>query len=67
MVLQLISALLESVSAAVASLLIMTPSGEFTLYSCGANSIQDWYTVFYNPTIKHSVRLHCTQESVYPL
>ncbi|XP_067942215.1 JNK1/MAPK8-associated membrane protein-like isoform X1 [Watersipora subatra] len=62
-----LSAVLETVAAAVCSLLLVRPVGSLELQSCTVESIQDWYPVFFNPLIFYTTRLNCTQEMVYPL
>ncbi|KAF6023711.1 JKAMP [Bugula neritina] len=61
------SAFLECSIAALCTLLLLSPTSELRLHSCGVTSIQDWYSVFYNPTLQGGTTLHCTQEVVYPL
>ncbi|KAF6038411.1 JKAMP [Bugula neritina] len=59
------SAFLECSIAALCTLLLLSPTSELRLHSCGVTSIQDWYSVFYNPTLQGGTTLHCTV--VYPL
>uniref|UniRef100_A0A1B0BPL5 JNK1/MAPK8-associated membrane protein n=1 Tax=Glossina palpalis gambiensis TaxID=67801 RepID=A0A1B0BPL5_9MUSC len=60
-------ALAETIIAALFSILLMEPMGQFRLYACPVNKFSDWYTLFYNPTPNYEKLLHCTQEAVYPL
>uniref|UniRef100_A0A1A9WRN2 JNK1/MAPK8-associated membrane protein n=1 Tax=Glossina brevipalpis TaxID=37001 RepID=A0A1A9WRN2_9MUSC len=60
-------ALAETIIAALLSILLMEPIGQFRLYACPVNKFSDWYTLFYNPTPNYEKLLHCTQEAVYPL
>lgn len=62
-----ISALLEVAAAAVVTLLLAEPSGEWRLRSCGVQRFSDWYTLLYNPTPNYEEKLYCTHEAVYPL
>lgn len=65
--LQHVSSVLESIVAAVISLLVMNPRGSLAIDGCGVKDLRDWYTMFFNPTINYSRTLHCTQEAAYPL
>ena len=49
------------------AVLVMEPTGNLSMNSCGVHSIKDWYTVFYDPTPDYVHKLRCTQEAVYPL
>ncbi|KAL5009253.1 hypothetical protein ScPMuIL_014834 [Solemya velum] len=60
-------ALVESVIAAVLTLLLTQPLGSLNVRSCPANQLSDWYTMLYNPSPNYTTTLHCTQEIVYPL
>ncbi|KAJ7371796.1 hypothetical protein OS493_023137 [Desmophyllum pertusum] len=62
-----LSAFVESVLAAIFSLLASKPQGMLTLTSCKSQWIADWYTIFFNPKPDYVNTLHCTQEAVYPL
>jgi len=62
-----ISALLESVAAALITLLLFEPMGRLDVDSCSVERLSDWYTMLHNPTPDYYVTLHCTQEAVYPL
>jgi len=68
-----LSAVMETVFAAVVTLLVFEPVGTFQLVSCPSNDLRDWYTMFHNPynvtnnVATHFETLHCTQERVYPL
>ncbi|XP_014242603.1 JNK1/MAPK8-associated membrane protein [Cimex lectularius] len=62
-----LSALLETVLAALITLLLVEPFGELDLKSCPVKSLSDWYTLFHNPRPNYTELLHCTQEAVYPL
>lgn len=59
--------LLETLVAAILSILLMEPKGLLTLYACPIKKFSDWYTLFYNPTPNYEKLLHCSQEAVYPL
>ncbi|XP_050406859.1 JNK1/MAPK8-associated membrane protein [Patella vulgata] len=62
-----VSALVESVLAALLTLILSDPIGPLTIRSCQANHLSDWYTLLYNPSPNYTTTLHCTQEIVYPL
>nr|XP_002130041.1 JNK1/MAPK8-associated membrane protein [Ciona intestinalis] len=66
-IIQMVSSFFESFTAAILSLLIYEPRGSLTLLSCKVVQISDWYTVFFNPTIKYTTTVFCAQEAVYPL
>ncbi|CRL07107.1 CLUMA_CG020104, isoform A [Clunio marinus] len=53
--------------SAILTVLLSEPMLSFKIYSCGVNSLSDWYTYFYNPTLRFEKTLTCTQERVYPL
>lgn len=60
-------ALLETSVAAVVTVLLVEPVGEFSIDSCKVRTLSDWYTLFLNPRPNYANTLHCTQEAVYPL
>ena len=62
-----VSALIESVCAALCTILIVEPFGQLTVVSCAINQLADWYTLFHNPSSDYVHVTHCTQEAVYPL
>ena len=62
-----ISALLESIIAAVCSLLVIKPHGSLSVTSCPVAQLSDWYTLFQNPSPDYVHVIYCTQEAVYPL
>ncbi|KAL4239045.1 hypothetical protein ACF0H5_003749 [Mactra antiquata] len=62
-----ISAIFESVLAAVITLLLSDPMGTLTLRSCPVNRLEDWYSMVKNPSPNYTTTYHCTQEIVYPL
>ncbi|KAK6999242.1 JNK1/MAPK8-associated membrane protein [Biomphalaria glabrata] len=62
-----LSALVESVLAAVITLLLCEPVGSFEVRSCPVNQFSDWYSMFFNPTQDYYNTDYCTQEIVYPL
>jgi len=62
-----ISALVESVIAAVCSLLVIPPRGSLSVTSCPVTQLADWYTPFQNPSPDYVHIIYCTQEAVYPL
>ena len=62
-----LSALLEVALAAVTTLVISQPWGQFTLTACKVSRFSDWYTLLYNPTPNYEDKLYCTHEAVYPL
>ena len=62
-----ISALIETILAAVVSLLVSPPVGSFNLKSCKVHRMSDWYTMMHNPNPNYEETLHCSQEAVYPL
>jgi len=61
------SALVETVAAAILTVLIVEPRWTFKIYSCHVQSISDWYTMLHNPSPGYDQMLHCTHEAVYPL
>ena len=61
------SALVEVATAAVVTLVISEPLGEFSLTSCSVSRFSDWYTLLYNPSPNYEEKLYCTHEAVYPL
>ena len=62
-----LSALAESVTAALLTLLLSEPRGSLGLTSCPVTRLEDWYSMLYNPSPNYTTTLHCTQEMVYPL
>ncbi|XP_076464087.1 JNK1/MAPK8-associated membrane protein-like [Babylonia areolata] len=62
-----LSALVESVVAALVTLVLADPVGSLEIRSCRVQQLSDWYTMLYNPSPKYIDTLHCTQEVVYPL
>ncbi|XP_052273550.1 JNK1/MAPK8-associated membrane protein-like [Dreissena polymorpha] len=62
-----LSAVVESVMAAILTLLLADPLGSLSLRSCPVARLQDWYSMLYNPSPNYTTTLHCTQEIVYPL
>lgn len=61
-----VCSIIENLISAIITLLIMEPMGKFTLYSCGARRLADWYTLFFNPVPGYASTMRCTQEAVYP-
>ena len=61
------SALVEVSIAAVATILVVEPTGSFQITSCKTRYLSDWYSLFHNPSPNYEETLHCTQEAVYPL
>ncbi|XP_062570241.1 JNK1/MAPK8-associated membrane protein-like [Saccostrea cucullata] len=62
-----ISALLESIIAAILTLLLVEPYGSLTVRSCPVSKLSDWYSMLLNPQPNYTKTLYCTQEIVYPL
>lgn len=62
-----LSALLEILLASLIALQLTDPIGTFTIKSCSAKRLSDWYTLLHNPSPNYEATLHCTQEAVYPL
>ena len=62
-----LSALFEIVGASMLTLYLTDPVGSFTIKSCKARKLSDWYTLLHNPNPNYEETLHCTQEAVYPL
>lgn len=62
-----LSALVESMLAALLTLVLSDPVGDLDIRSCRVQQLADWYTMLYNPSPNYTVTLHCTQEVVYPL
>lgn len=62
-----LSALIEVVAASLITLQLTDPIGTFTIRSCRATKLSDWYTLLHNPSPNYEETLHCTQEAVYPL
>ncbi|EEB14953.1 medulloblastoma antigen MU-MB-50.4, putative [Pediculus humanus corporis] len=61
------SALVEVSIAAVATILVVEPTGSFQITSCKTRYLSDWYSLFHNPSPNYEETLHCTQEAIYPL
>lgn len=61
------SALIEVAISSVLALLIMPPTGKFSINTCQVRSLSDWYTLLHNPSPNYERQIHCTQEAVYPL
>lgn len=62
-----ISALVETLLAALVSVLVNPPIGSLKLKSCEVHRMSDWYTMMHNPSPNYEETLHCSQEAVYPL
>lgn len=62
-----LSALFEVVLASLIVLQLTNPIGTFSIKSCKAKKLSDWYTLLHNPNPNYEATLHCTQEAVYPL
>lgn len=62
-----LSALAETVIAAILTLLLTDPYGSLTVRSCPVERLEDWYSMLYNPSPNYTTTFHCTQEIVYPL
>lgn len=62
-----LSALAESVIAAILTLLSADPKGSLEIRSCPVKRLEDWYSMLYNPSPNYTTTLHCTQEIVFPL
>lgn len=62
-----ICAVVESAIAVILTLLLSDPIGSLSVKSCSVEKLEDWYTMFYNPSPNYTTTLHCTQEIVYPL
>lgn len=64
---QMILSTMECVCAGIFALLSTEPTGSLAIVSCGVEGLSDWYPMFYNPQIRYTETIHCTQEAVYPL
>lgn len=64
---QLFLSVFECTCACLLALISSDPKGELKLVSCGVIQLSDWYTMFYNPQIRYTDTIHCSQEAVYPL
>lgn len=62
-----ICAVVESVISVIMTLLLSDPLGSLGIRSCPVEKLEDWYTMFYNPSPNYTTTLHCTQEIVFPL
>ena len=62
-----VSSFVESIAAAVCTVLVSKPIGSFNVTSCPVVQLSDWYTMLKNPSPDYTTTLHCTQEAVYPL
>lgn len=62
-----LSALAESVIAALLTVLLTDPVGSLMIRSCPVDRLEDWYSMLYNPSPNYTTTFHCTQEIVYPL
>nr|CAG4645742.1 EOG090X0BGA [Lynceus sp. MCZ IZ 141354] len=61
------SALTEVIIAGMVTVLLIEPTGTFSLTICRQQQLADWYTIFHNPTPNYQETLYCAQEAVYPL
>lgn len=61
------SAIAEVTLSAVLTIFLSEPIFTFDIHSCGVSSLSDFYTFFYNPSLRYEKTLVCTQERVYPL
>jgi len=66
-VLQFVSAALESSLALLFSLLIYKPIGSLEVYTCQKQHLYEWYPMLYNPIINYTLTMKCSSEIVYPL
>ena len=62
-----ICAVVECVISVIMTLLLSDPLGSLGIRSCPVEKLEDWYTMFYNPSPNYTTTLHCTQEIVFPL
>ncbi|KXJ25883.1 JNK1/MAPK8-associated membrane protein isoform X2 [Exaiptasia diaphana] len=62
-----ICAAIETLCAAIVTLLLNEPKGSLNLISCKSEQLSDWYTVFFNPKPDYVNTIYCTNEAVYPL
>ncbi|KAK9703201.1 JNK1/MAPK8-associated membrane protein [Popillia japonica] len=61
------SAFIEVIASCILALIVMPPTGKFSINTCQVRSLSDWYTLLHNPTPNYEQQIHCTQEAVYPL
>lgn len=61
------SAVVETATAAVLTVVIVEPRWTFRIQSCPVKRLSDWYTMLHNPNPGYEHTLHCTHEAVYPL
>ncbi|KAE9556744.1 hypothetical protein FO519_000150 [Halicephalobus sp. NKZ332] len=66
-VLQFVSAALESSLALILTLLIYKPVGSLTVHTCQKHFLFEWYPMLYNPVINYTQTMKCSSEVVYPL
>lgn len=59
--------MIECIIAFFLTILIFSPTNDLTLRTCSVESINDWYSIFFNPYIDYYHKLNCSQEIVYPL
>ena len=57
----------ECFLASFISIYLFSKSSLFDLRFCEPKRIADFYTLFHNPLINFTTKLHCTHEAVYPL
>lgn len=62
-----LSAITEVGLSAVLTIFLSDPMFSFDIHSCGVNNLSDFYTFFFNPSLRYEKTLVCTQERVYPL
>ncbi|XP_067140951.1 JNK1/MAPK8-associated membrane protein [Centruroides vittatus] len=62
-----ISALIENITSAILTIILVKPIGFFSIHACGVKRLSDWYSLLHNPNPNYIGNLRCTQEVVYPL
>lgn len=60
-----LSAVFEAFVASICSLLACEPLGSLALYACPTSSINDWYSLVWNPP-SYDAPIFCNSEVVYP-
>eukprot|EP00056_Hartaetosiga_gracilis_P003637 m.65579 g.65579 ORF g.65579 m.65579 type:complete len:304 (+) comp11529_c0_seq1:67-978(+) len=59
--------LCEGAASILFPLLSLVPKGSLKLHSCGVETIDDFYPVFFNPRPDYIHKQHCVSEIVFPL
>lgn len=58
---------IETTLSVIFTLLVLPPQGSIGLNSCRVSSVNDFYPIFFNPSVDYVHSLKCSYEVVYPL